>query len=845
MTPTVHHRAFGTLLFVAVLLAACQPVTRPESPTPATTPVAAPAFTEADIPNLIDQLDNPNWLVAHQEAEALATLGVAGRPALRSEFVSAIQSSNWPRIALILRTLEQMPAEGVPLLSGILTSPIALPNFRALSALGLSRMGQPGRDALVAAIENKQVVAISAAPLLGEQALPVLRSLTGDSSVEATQKEVLAALVALGEAALADQIAFFDASPEHQSAFIKEVLHVAAANPLLRHIAGGAYPDDIRTLAVAALGDTSVAPVATVPLLVGLVQDGQLPVDLRRTALASLGNYGTQAAEAIPLVEELLATPGGPLQDSAAPALGQIGAGRSEIVAQLASQLVQCDPVSAAAAQALGNMSLPARPAVESLLDVFDTCTDDDTLAATAAALGKVAPATPAVVAALSAQLTEAATHSGSPVTEAAATALGRLGPVALPTLATALAGLPAEAKAHITATLASMGPVAAPALIDALLLPTSDAVTQQAAAAGLAQIGSPALPFVVAALSEEEYTERQRLVDALYAFDSQAFGALHVARNEGLSVDRAKLLEMMWCIAADSVPAGGSNPPCAMAADVLPFLIAALQSPTDGSAALSASERESIVKAIGLLGPSAAAAAPLLGQALVENDVMLQCAAAQALQKMGGGAALAGPAALQAFAQADAAASCGDVSLRRQLIDTLGNLGPDAEFAMPQLMDALAEPALRRHAAEALGAIGGAAHARLLASLSGVEMDNESVDRRRAAAYALRQSSTAWGPVLAAQVTALAQNTDENRYVRAMLAAGLAEQGYPLDGIWSQLDLPNPAAQVCWNWPAIHESGGIVVMGYDLYEDACLFAAAPGADLIENLINFLVETFG
>jgi HEAT repeat protein len=367
---------------------------------------------------------------------------------------------------------------------------------------------------------------------------------------------------------------------------------------------------------------------------------------VREEAMRALGAMGPAAQAAVPALVPLALA--GESRSSAARTLADLG---STAVPHLVRLLDARDPrIRGSAAEALGQFGPVARPAIPRLLDCLND--PDTTLRGTAAeALGRIALEPQRVVPAL-----RAAVQTPGSGGDKAIEALGRFGPAAreaVPTLVEELREDRLHDRRGIVFALTHIGPEAreaVPALVDVLLAERGN--LRSAAAETLGRIGPAAAPAVPA------------LCEVLGASDTDA------QRN--------------------AITALGEIGPAA--AGSVARLIRALDFEPDswipGHAAA----------ALGKIGPNGKEAIPALRSALRNPNRRVRVRAAWALWRIDG-------------SKEPLLAALGDEleDVRRDAASYLGQLGPEAEPAVPGLIKALADEdeQVRDAAAEALGLIG------------------------------------------------------------------------------------------------------------------------------------------
>jgi HEAT repeat protein len=486
------------------------------------------------------------------------------------------------------------------------------------------------------------------------------------------------------------------------------VLHRRAAAALVR-IGAPAAPGLVAVLTVGNRGRVETALVRmgpeAVPALVSAL--GQ---DNRAEAARVLGLIGPRASAAAPALVSLL-------QDrksfpaaraEAAEALGAIGPTDSDVLDALSAALRDEDAtVRQRAAEALGRIGPAARPAVPALVAALKD-KSDPVIVAACRALGRVGDGGAA------AGLLAVVESDRGPALDAAL-ALVLLGPQALPAVP-ALVTLSRETKGagpRARAVLVRLGPAAVPAL--RVALEDSDADVRLGAAALLGAIGpaaGDAVPALRAALADKEAKVVKEAARALAFIDpAQAREVVPVLLRAPDDLGNLDALAALGPDAAAAVPA----------------LVAAL---ADGKPK-DARERQLAASQRALFRIGAAAAGALIA-ALADTRPGVAPHAAEALGVLGPAVAAKAVPALRDALKRSAAD-------RIVLARTLGQMGPAAADAIPDLEKLLNDRDARCEVAVAIARIdakrAGPAVAALVADLQG-----KDDGRRAAAAWAVAQ---------------------------------------------------------------------------------------------------------
>lgn len=825
---------------------------------------------DAAIETLVNALDDPSWLVAGRASAVLVKSGGKAAAALAAHLQS---DTDWTHRSAVLHTLSLTPTVSIPLLARIFAAPEpAPPATQAFGAAGLALMDQEGVAALGGAARAGSPLALALLPIAGDAAVPDLLDAAGSpSSGPDNALFAVAALAQIGAQTVDEQRAVFESLVPDAQAYVLANLGDRVGDKLdpllISLITTPPVQGGILVTAVQELRTYPAAPLTMVPKLVEIAQDPAASVELRNTAVETLGSYGTAAEDAIPLLRSLLEGGEHSTHAAAAEALAEVDPGNPRTVATLAAMLADCDQASGSAAAALGKLGLLAQDAVPRLVEALQ-CPEPISLAA-ATALGTIAPDTPSVVEALL-PLTNANEQSA----RTAVAALGRMGSAAAPVLIPLLMTSASEPVwQDASDALAAMGVAVAPSLIELL---DGEALAPEIAARiirTLGNMGQAVVPFIRQALSADTLssTARERLVETLFAVGPRSLTTLDWLKlSHPEAIDRAKFAEVYgtYATSSDGTVVGTVVTKGFAVPEALSFLTSRLR---DSSSTVAV--RKQAARALGFLGPAGAAAAPVLAEVLADTDTGLRCEAALALYLMGSDAApdaaSVAPALAKTLDSADPQTKCavdGDskrliwerqpagyqwlladyaqdmqgisnVPLARLLVDTIGMGGPQAQVAAPVLMKAMSQPVLRRAAAEAAARVGAAETPDFIDLLISRKQQQGSsggrpllpgygADLRRAAAYALLQSGGRLDQAVADRLVKVIKDDDEDVGVRTLLAAALEARGQLDPKVWKQAGLQPPVEPQCPAWPNTSDSA-IALVGYDTYRGVCVYGSA------------------
>jgi HEAT repeat protein len=494
-------------------------------------------------------------------------------------------------------------------------------------------------------------------------------------------------------------MAFADAGPRDQAQALLVAQGDAAVAPLMKVLKKSSNGE--RRQAAAMLGAIGPKAKPAVESLVRLLDDDDEQV--REAGMTALEKIGTNAAEAVPdltlILEGKGKTASGPWLLQAARVLGKVGpSARTAVPALTACLKDRHIELARQACLVLGGLGKDAAPAVPALIDIL---------------------------------------KNREPARDAAANALGMIGPAAKQAVPTLVATLQSTTRPDLReackVALANMGADARPA-VPALLAAFGKA-------APIAEIGPAAVPELIQLLASPESADQPVVRSFLEVFRKEATSAL----VEAVQKDKNPRLR---CAVASLM-----GPPCGDANRLVPPLIRALE---DVDETVRVAARNSIVafrkeaqpfldqqlrgktgalrleaiQLLGRLGIEARSSARFLLLVLKEETPALHLATVQALAQMGYHPKEAVPVligALKAAKQPEEMLALlgthgrgardatlfvcdflkhGDWKLRRQAAFTVGQIGLDKDVSLPALTKALADKneLVRSAAARALG---------------------------------------------------------------------------------------------------------------------------------------------
>ena len=418
-----------------------------------------------------------------------------------------------------------------------------------------------------------------------------------------------------------------------------------------------------------------IGAAAIPPLIEALKSDDN---GLRAGAAKALAGMRGEAAPAIPgLIANLKSEDD--VRSETAEALGAIGA---VAVKPLIDSLQAKEPRErAGAAMSLALIGAEARESGPVILDLAKTERDPQVRVALLGALQKIGvkpgEAVPLLVAGIQ--------DDNEPVRHAAINALVLLRAgrdLSLTALTILLKDENATTRQRAARVLGRMGPAAAPAvpaLIEAARISPADGSIANA----LAEIGSDALPAVLATLQGAPAPDAERLLSLLRGFGKPAIPVLLEALKHPSPQVRAAAAKALGGMGRDAKSA--AEPLFALASDT------------------EAPVRAAALRALVALGASSEKLKPLLDTALRDAAPEVRRAAAAGLAGSGGANGL-GIASLVDLLDDE------NLATRRSAIEGLGGKGAAAASALPAVIERLSDPDLQIPAITALGKIGPAA---------------------------------------------------------------------------------------------------------------------------------------
>jgi HEAT repeat protein/S1-C subfamily serine protease len=225
--------------------------------------------------------------------------------------------------------------------------------------------------------------------------------------------------------------------------------------------------------------------------------------------------------------------------------------------------------------------------------------------------------------------------------------------------------------------------------VLQALKSPSSETrlyAARTVANSGIGDVAPPdALPFLTAALKDNDAGVRKNVVSALGNLGPAARGAIADLLDKLKDSDAVVRRNAAQAVTRVGVEGKGS----------VPILIELLKE-------RNVETRRASAMLLAKLGPDGKEAAPALAEALKDPDPLIRRSALDGLAQYGADAKPAVPA-LREILRGKAK----DKTLQQSAIDVLTQLGPDAKEAIPDLVEALEDPLLRDGAVTALGKMG------------------------------------------------------------------------------------------------------------------------------------------
>ncbi len=423
--------------------------------------------------------------------------------------------------------------------------------------------------------------------------------------------------------------------------------------PLMAEVLGDADP----AVAVAAIHNIADEGKQAVPGLTRAVADERT----RFWATLALADIGADAAPAVPALIKAASDPKPEVRREVVLALAAIGPGAKAAVPTLRNTLAAGDPAThLAAIYALGRIGPAAKVAISDLKAIV---TGDDPYGAVVAAgaLASIQPDNAEVQKAAAKRVVTALRNNDPRVRQIAARALldlpkrdgkndlaraefekllaegppetivnalnaiSMLGPAAVPGLTNALKHK--SIRPAVASILGRIGPDAAPA-VEALTksLADSDATSRREILFALGRIGEgavPAVPTIVAALADEDENVRYSAVYALGEIGLGAAAGTDALKSNLASDDAFYRTCSAWALAMVN-PQGED-----VAKLTVPLLVGTLKHERPFA-------RIEAADALGRLGAGAASAVPALQAAAKDPDEHVRQAAAEALKKIG-----------------------------------------------------------------------------------------------------------------------------------------------------------------------------------------------------------------
>jgi HEAT repeat protein len=409
----------------------------------------------------------------------------------------------------------------------------------------------------------------------------------------------------------------------------------------------------VRREAAEALGETRDPDKQVVASLIAALKDTDSRV--RRAAADALGDIGAKAYKSIPALVEMYDDIDPSVVAAAARATGIMGKKASRVIDDLTALLDHKDArVREAASVALGDVG---RRASKSAFDLNTKLSDPEPAvrAAAAASLGQIAPKSNNSIT----DLVRVLDDEDESVRNAASGALQSIGKPAVPALVRALSNGDPIFLQTVVDTLGRIGPVAVPTLGETLHDESAAVIARGYAAMALAQIvdrEEDVVPTLVKALDDENSSVRRSTAEALGHAGSTAQSAV-AKLGEIATNSREEVLVREFAISALAKIAPGDPEVEATLVYVVGdgdarIYLAAVKallkirawrdgiSNVDAQVARLIEELESggvaAAESLGLIGDDAEAAVPSLIRALESDDPRMRDTAIVALERIG-----------------------------------------------------------------------------------------------------------------------------------------------------------------------------------------------------------------
>ena len=281
-----------------------------------------------------------------------------------------------------------------------------------------------------------------------------------------------------------------------------------------------------RWYAAYALGRMGPGAAGAVPALERVLENLDEDEYVRGGAAWALGQIGPKAAVAVPLLTRTLSSKLVSVRRNAATALGNLAAAPPVAVDSATAGkkpaasiralvgLLDDEDIAVRAAAAVALWKIDRHPKAIPTLESMLGDRSGSVACCAATELGELQAAAEPVVP----SLVNALHHPDDDTRRAAAYALGRIGPAAIPSLRAAMApGSPETTKDQVVEALAWIGRPAIPSLIEALADPTPSVRRRAARALGrLGPAAKQAEPALIKAVSDPQTEVRDAAADAL-----------------------------------------------------------------------------------------------------------------------------------------------------------------------------------------------------------------------------------------------------------------------------------------------------------------------------------------